>query len=62
MEEGLVARVLQAVTKGELTPQQALYAWLELASYRQLDRRLKAKVKMGQTIVDKVGQTAQGGK
>lgn len=59
MEAALIDRVLREVVKGSLTPQQALYAWLEVASYRQLSRRLNAKVKLGQVVVDKVGREAQ---
>lgn len=59
MEEALISRVFKAVEERKLSPEQALYAWLELMSYRQLSRRLNAKVKVGQVVVGRVAKQAQ---
>lgn len=49
MDRALENRVLTALEHGELTPQQALEAWYEKATYTKLIRRLTQTVRVGQT-------------
>lgn len=66
MEEVLVSRVFKAIEAREFTQEQALYAWLELLSYRQLSRRLNTRVKVGQmavqNMVNGASRPTEGGK
>src|SRR5690242_8899812 len=48
MDKALENRVLTALEHGEFTPQQALEAWYEKATYTKLLRRLTQVVRIGQ--------------
>lgn len=56
MEEALISKVLIEVGKNALTPELAYAAWLELASYRALARRLRTKVKIGVSAGERQSQ------
>lgn len=47
LEGNLITRVLQELNQRTLTPELAYTAWLELASYRGLSKRMDKKVKLG---------------
>lgn len=47
MESTLDSRVFQEIQDGTLTPDKALYAWLEKVAYRRLIKRLTQYVKVG---------------
>jgi len=53
-------RVFQALELKELTPEQALYAWMEKASYRHLLKRLTTRVRIGQTAGERIAPHMEG--
>lgn len=49
-EKALENRVLMELSKGTLTPEAALQAWMEKAAIRRLLSSFQSKVRIGQTI------------
>lgn len=47
-EQGIIVKAIAMLDKGELTPEQAMYLWMEIKTLRQLLRRVNNKVKVGQ--------------
>jgi hypothetical protein len=47
LEETLILNVIRMIREKTLTNEQAYAAWLELASYRALLRRISTKVSIG---------------
>lgn len=47
MERTLVNKVFRALEEKTLTPEVALYAWMELLSYRRLLRKFQQQVQIG---------------
>lgn len=43
MEEAIKTRVFTEIEKNKLTPEQALWAWMELYATRRLERRLRTR-------------------
>lgn len=60
MGDALETRVFQALDARELTPEQALYAWMEKQSYRRLLKRLTTMVKIGETAGYRVSPHLEG--
>lgn len=54
MENALIRRVMASLDDGALTPDAALYAWMELAAYRRLEKRLTTITAVGQTAAERV--------
>ena len=54
LEKALITKVLQQVSKQELSPENALQAWLELAATRRVIKRLTTAVKIGTSIGEKI--------
>ena len=50
MEDQLEGRVFASLNEGTLTPELALYAWMEKQSYRRLMRRFNQKVQIGLSV------------
>mgnify|MGYP001613944545 CR=1 FL=1 len=50
MERALDNRIFTALDDKTLTPEQALYAWMEKKTYRQLLKRVEQQVKIGVTV------------
>lgn len=47
-EQAVINTAIAKLDKGELTPDQAMYLWMEIKTLRQLLRRVNQKVKVGQ--------------
>lgn len=61
MEAGLEGRIFQLLDKGELTPDLALYAWMEKLAYRRLLRKFDQKVRSGQHLGQKFEKALEAG-
>lgn len=53
MQKTLKTKTFELVRKGELTPERAVHAWMELYSYDRLLRTFRTKVKMGESAGEK---------
>lgn len=51
--DGCIARMDRLLTDGKLTPELAQMAWIELLSYRRLNRNLKQKVLIGVSAAER---------
>lgn len=61
MEDALFARVFAELEKGKLTPEQALWAWLELHTYRRLERRLRTRAVLGAADLETIQKETENG-
>lgn len=61
MEHALVKRVFDAISDKTLTHEQAYFAWLEMMQLRQLGRKLRVKVKMGQVALAALVKSQENG-
>jgi hypothetical protein len=46
-EESIIARALKAISEGEMSSDQAMTAWMELAAVRDTRKRLMGKIRAG---------------
>ena len=49
-ESALFNRVLGELAQSTLTPDKALYAWMQIRAYRDLYRKLRSGVAEGQSV------------
>ena len=61
MENALTTRVFRALDDGELTPDAAMYAWMEVRAYRKLKKRLDLQVRVGHTVGERISEHLDGG-
>lgn len=59
MEASLLTRVFAAIEEKKLTPEQALWSWMELYGYRRLARRLRVRSALGAAELETLTQEAQ---
>lgn len=52
MEKSTKSKVYMAISKGELTPDQALSYWYEMHSYHRLSERLRLQVVTAQQVTE----------
>ncbi len=50
MQKAVVSFVLNAVNKGELTPDMALSKWVEYIAYFKLSQKIDQRIRVGQSI------------
>lgn len=50
MERALETRIFRNLNEGTLTPEAALYAWQEKASYRRLLAKFQSRIRQGQGV------------
>jgi len=55
IQKGIVNGVMSSINKGELTPEIAQQKWIEYTAYTRLLQKMEQKVRMGQSIGEKVG-------
>lgn len=58
--DGCIARMDRLLTDGKLTPELAQMAWIELLSYRRLNRNLSQKVLIGLSAAERVTTVLNG--
>lgn len=54
MERSLENRIFQGLAAGTLTPEVALYAWIEKSTYKTLLKRLTTHILVGQSAAQAV--------
>ena len=50
LDKALENKAFSDLTSGKLTPERAIEAWIEKASYAKLLKKMEQKVKMGQSL------------
>ena len=54
-EGAIVRRVMQDLGSNELTPEKALYAWMQIKAYRDLKSRMQSGIAKGQSAGENFG-------